>query len=116
MSRTAVQVMGVAYAIALTFTYVTRHPPGWMTSVAVTAGGNRSIELLGHRIEVSVDVTRSVPASPPLSSPLRRVWLETPVTLSCVPLQPGSTGPFPEHFTYHADVEDTGGSTGVDGR
>ncbi len=116
MSKTGVKAIAIAYAIALMFTYVMRHPPGWMTSVAVTAGGSHSIELLGHRIEVSVDVTRSVPASPPLSSPLRRVWLETPVTISCVSLQPGNPGPFPEHFTYHADVEDTGGSTAVDGR
>ncbi len=115
MSNTAVKAIASAYAIALMFAYVVRHPPGWMTSVDVTAGGNHSIELLGHRIEVYVDVTRSAPASPPLSS-LRRVWRETPVTISWVPLQPGNTGPFPEHFTYPTDVEDTGGSTRVDGR
>ena len=116
MSKTAVKAIAIAYAIALMFAYVVRHPPGWMTSVDVTAGGIHSIELLGHRIEVSVDVTRSAPASPPLSSPLRRVWLETAATISCVPWQPGNTGPFPEHLTYHTNVEDTGGSTGVDGR
>ena len=116
MSKTAVKVIAIAYAIALMFAYVGRHPPGWITSVAVTAGGNRSIELLGHRIEVSVDVTRSVPPSPPLSSPLRRVWLETPVTISCVPLHPGNTAPFPDHFMYHTDVGDSGGSTRVEGR
>ena len=116
MSKTVVKAIAIAYAIALMFAYVVRHPPGWITSVAVTAGGSHSIELLGHRIEVSVDVTRSVPASPPLSSPLRRVWLETPVTISWVPVKPGNTGPFPDHFTYHTDVEDTGGSTRVHGR
>ena len=114
MSRTAVKVIAVAYAIALMFTYVTRHPPGWLASVSVTAGGSRSIHLFGHRIDISLDVTRSHPL--PLPSPLRRVWLATPVTISCVPLQPCRTGPFPEEFRYHTDVDDSGGSTGVDGR
>ncbi len=114
MSKTGVKAIAIAYAIALMFTYVMRHPPGWLESVAVTAGGSRSMHLFGHRIDVSLDVTRSQPL--PLRSPLRRVWLAAPVTISCVPLQPGNTGPFPEDFTYHTDVEDTGGSTGVDGR
>lgn len=113
MSRT-VKVITVAYAIALMFTYVTRHPPGWLASVAVTASGSRSIHLFGHRIDVSLDVTRSRPL--PLPSPPRRVWLEIPATISCVPLQPCESGPFPEDLTYPADVDDSGGSTEVDGR
>ncbi len=114
MSRTAVKVIAVAYAIALMLTYVTHHPPGWLASVAVTAGGSRSMHLFGHRIDVSLNVTRSHPL--PLSSPLLRVWLETPVTISCLPVQPGRTGPFPEDFTYQTDVVDCGGSTEVEGR
>ncbi len=113
MSRT-VKVITVAYAIALMFTYVTRHPPGWLASVAVTASGSRSIHLFGHRIDVSLDVTRSHPLL--LPSPLLRAWLKTPVTSSCLPLQPSKTGPFPEDITYPGDVDDSGGSTEVDGR
>ncbi len=114
MSRTAVKVIAVAYAVALMFTYVTRHPPGWLASVAVTAGGSRSIHVLGHRIDISVDVTRSHPL--PLPSPLRRVWPDTPATISCVPLQAWRSGPFREDFPYHTDVDDGGVSTGADGR
>ncbi len=114
MSKTAVKAIAIAYAIALMFTYVMRHPPGWLESVAVTAGGSRSMHLFGPRIDVSLDVTRSQPL--PLRSPLRRVWLATPVTISCVPLQQCESGPFPEDLTYPADVDDSGGSTEVDGR
>lgn len=114
MSRTAVKVIAIAYAIALMSAYVARHPPGWLASISVTAGGSRSIHLFSHRIDVSLNVTRSHPL--PLPSPLRRVWLEAPVTILCVPLRPCESGPFPEDFTYHADVDDSGGSTGVDGR
>ncbi len=115
MSKTAVKVIAIAYAIALMFAYVVRHPPGWMTSVAVTASGNRSMELFGHRFEMSVEITRSVPVSPPLSSPPRRVWLETPVTISWVPSDTPMAGPFPT-VTYRTATDSAGGTTGADGR
>ncbi len=114
MSRTAVKLIAIAYAIALMFTYVMRDPPGWLASVAVTVGGSRSIHVFGHRIDVSLDVTRSQPQ--PVASPLRSVWLETPATISFGPLLPSKTGPFPEDFTYHTEVEDTNDSAGVNGR
>ena len=109
MSKPAVKVIAIAYAIALMFAYVVRHPPGWTTGITVTAGGNRSIELFGHRIEVSLDVTRAVPATPLRSSPLREVWLETPVTISCVPSSWDA-------FTYHLATDSAGVATGADGR
>ena len=112
MSKTAVKVIAIAYAIALTFAYVVRHPPGWMTSVAVTASGNRSMEFFGHRIEMSVEITRSVPVSPP---PLGGVWLETPVTISCVPSDTPMAGPFPV-VKYRTATDGAGVATGADGR
>ena len=109
MSKPGVKVIAIAYAIALIFAYVVRHPPGWMAGITVTAGANRSIELFGHRIEVSVDVTRAVPATPLRFSPLREVWLETPVTIWRVPSSRDA-------FTYHLATDSAGVAVRADGR
>ncbi len=58
MSRTAVRVITIVYAISLVITYLAHRPPQWLDSVEVTIQGKRTARLFGHEIRLAIDVRR----------------------------------------------------------
>ncbi len=68
MSRTAVRVITIVYAISLVITYLAHRPPQWLDSVEVSIQGKRTARLFGHEVRLAIDVRRDQ-RKPPKSSP-----------------------------------------------
>ena len=97
MSRVALRVITIVYAITLGYAYFASHPPEWLRRVTLSAERSGTVRFLGHRIHLSVVIHPSGPDWRSMDAGLSVPWDDLPPAFpGCAPGDPDAPFAWPD--------------------